>query len=342
MPSQDEYFAAVFDVTPVGIAIADERGHYVDVNPTYCRMFGYAREELIGQSFRLILRPEDRHLEADILRMALSHDRSAPNEWQVRTRDGGTLTVRSSFRPLQAPDGSTRVVTALADVTALYDTIDRLRDSEHRLQELNADLEHLVAARTAELAERNRELSDAVAKLEASRARVEHLALHDPLTGLPNRTQLRQVLDEMLALPGSFGVLFIDLDGFKPVNDTLGHDSGDLVLVTVAQRLREALPAECFVGRLGGDEFVAVLPHTDRAAACAVGEKLIAALAAPIVIEGGAQCQLGASIGVALGPQHGRNRRSLLTAADRAMYAAKRSGKGRVAVAGEDSAASAA
>ncbi|QDF98290.1 hypothetical protein CJ010_17970 [Azoarcus sp. DD4] len=344
MTSQDAFFAAVFEVSPVAIAIADERGHYVDVNPAYCAMFGYRRDELLGQSFRLILRPEDRHLEPLILQMALDNDQQAPNEWQVLARSGAVLTVRSSFRTLVSPEGDFRIVTALADVSALYQTIDRLRDSEHRLQLLNANLEHLVAERTAELATSNRELTDAVTKLEASRAHIEHLALHDPLTGLPNRTQLRHVLDEVLALPGqAFAVLFIDLDGFKPINDTHGHDAGDLTLIAIAHRLRETLPAECFVGRLGGDEFVAVLPQADAGTARAIGERLIQAVAEPIVMDdNGRECGLGASIGVALGPQHGRNRRALLTAADRAMYAAKRAGKGRVVIAGEDATASAA
>lgn len=342
MTSQDAFFAAVFDVSPVAIAIADERGHYVDVNPAYCAMFGYLRDELLGQSFRLILCPADRHLEPAILQMALANDQQAPNEWQVQARDGRVLTVRSSFRTLVSPEGDFRIVTALADVSALYQTIDQLRDSEHRLQQLNTRLEHLVAERTAALAQSNRELSNTIAELETSRAHVEHLALHDPLTGLPNRTQLRHVLDAMLDLPGqAFAVLFIDLDGFKPINDNHGHDAGDLTLVAVAHRLRDTLPPECFVGRLGGDEFVALLPQADAHSARSMGERLILAVAEPIVMDdSGRECGLGASIGVAIGPQHGRNRRALLTAADRAMYVAKRSGKGRVVVAGDESSTS--
>lgn len=170
---------------------------------------------------------------------------------------------------------------------------------------------------------------------EASRAEIERLALHDALTGLPNRAYLNQVLEEMLPsqAQGLGALLFIDLDGFKPVNDQLGHEAGDQALCTVAQRLRQCLEStEHFVGRLGGDEFVVALPNLpNEDAAFAVGHRIIAAISQPMFLEGSAQaCLLGASIGLAFIPHNGRTRTEILTAADDAMYEAKRSGKNRV------------
>lgn len=173
MTAVDDLFAAILDVSPVGIAIADENGCYIDVNPAYCEMFGYRREDLLGQTFGLILLPEQKMLEADILLMALNNDRSAPNEWQVMARSGNRLTVRSNFRTLTLPDGRRRIITVLHDITALHNTISQLQDSESRLQQSNEGLESMVAARTASLGAANQELLEAIGQLEDTRRALE-------------------------------------------------------------------------------------------------------------------------------------------------------------------------
>ncbi len=173
---------------------------------------------------------------------------------------------------------------------------------------------------------------------EADRERIEFLARHDTLTSLPNRTYFNSVMEELCTEGGNalHALLFIDLDGFKPINDSLGHDAGDEALRIAAQRLRQTLKAEDFVARLGGDEFVVVCRELDSsAAAVAVAERLLATLAEPMNLNGQVR-QMGASIGIALTSQHGENTTALLTAADHAMYAAKRGGKGRVVVAGDN------
>ncbi|MCX8087496.1 MAG: diguanylate cyclase [Rhodocyclaceae bacterium] len=170
---------------------------------------------------------------------------------------------------------------------------------------------------------------------EAARARIEFLAHHDVLTGLPNRGQFNARLEVLCgkAQTAPFAVLFIDLDGFKPINDTLGHEAGDEALKIIAQRLRHTLAAEDFVARLGGDEFVALCQDIASAeTAQAIGQRLLAAVSQPMRLQG-VPSQLGASIGIALWPQHGRTASELLTAADHAMYAAKRQGKGQVVLA---------
>jgi len=167
---------------------------------------------------------------------------------------------------------------------------------------------------------------------EAARERIEFLALHDTLTKLPNRAQFNARLEDLCAQPGTgmHAVLFLDLDGFKPINDTLGHEAGDEALRIAAHRLRHDLAANDFVARLGGDEFVAICHDVASAdAALAIGNRLLAAIAQPMTLLG-TPSRMGASIGIALLPQHGRTATEILTAADHAMYAAKRSGKGQV------------
>jgi len=153
-------------------------------------------------------------------------------------------------------------------------------------------------------------------------------ALHDVLTGLPNRALLHDRLAQALHAAGrdntGLALLLIDLDGFKMINDTLGHHQGDLLLREVGARLRAVLRERDTVARLGGDEFAALLPGDDGGGATLTAHKILAALATPVVAEG---CRLvvGASIGVALYPTHGTDAATLLRCADAAMYAAKRS-----------------
>jgi diguanylate cyclase (GGDEF)-like protein len=132
-----------------------------------------------------------------------------------------------------------------------------------------------------------------------------------------------------------FAVVLFDLDGFKEVNDTWGHPAGDRVLAMVAERARKCVRASDTLGRLGGDEFLAVLPETSEEGALAVAEKLRAALNEPYALDTG-PARVGASFGVALFPAHAEESDTLLSAADRALYTAKREGKGRVCLAQAD------
>ncbi|HYF95845.1 MAG TPA: GGDEF domain-containing protein [Symbiobacteriaceae bacterium] len=168
---------------------------------------------------------------------------------------------------------------------------------------------------------------------EAHQAREEirHIALHDTLTGLPNRLLLYDRLDMALSLARrhgrAAGVLMLDLDGFKAVNDRYGHDAGDEVLRTVAVRLRESLRDSDTAGRLAGDEFVVVLTELACAAdAGAVAEKLLARIAEPIWFEG-QQLQVTASIGIVVHAEGEISKHRLLKQADTAMYEAKARGR---------------
>jgi diguanylate cyclase (GGDEF)-like protein/PAS domain S-box-containing protein len=163
-----------------------------------------------------------------------------------------------------------------------------------------------------------------------SEERMRHEALHDPLTGLANRTLLRDRLEHALARSARegapTGVLFIDLDEFKRVNDAFGHAAGDAVLAELGQRLVHAVRPADTVARLGGDEFVVVCEEIDEETALALGRRLDAAIRRPLDIAG-AEHQLTASIGIALGRD---DPDSMMAAADAAVYQAKAAGRGRV------------
>ncbi|GAA4498481.1 hypothetical protein GCM10023158_21400 [Gluconacetobacter tumulicola] len=166
-------------------------------------------------------------------------------------------------------------------------------------------------------------------EIEAEK-RIGYLAHHDALTGLPNRLIFRRALEERLAVPDTaFGLLYIDLDGFKQVNDARGHQVGDALLRQVADRLRALCgdPA-MMLTRLGGDEFAILLPHDHQQPAGWHAERVVAALGRPFDLEQGQTVQIGASVGIALAPEHGEAPESLLTRADMALYAAKEDGKG--------------
>ncbi|HZU14909.1 MAG TPA: EAL domain-containing protein [Chloroflexota bacterium] len=157
---------------------------------------------------------------------------------------------------------------------------------------------------------------------------LRHQAHHDPLTGLPNRTLLHDRLGHALESAHrhdrSLALLLMDLDHFKEINDTFGHHSGDLLLKEVARRLCAALREADTVARLGGDEFAILLEETDSLAAEAVARKVLAAVAQPYTLDG-FRVDVKTSIGIALYPEHGGDRETLLRRADVAMYVAKRS-----------------
>jgi diguanylate cyclase (GGDEF)-like protein len=177
---------------------------------------------------------------------------------------------------------------------------------------------------------------DTVALLLA-RENSHRLAHHDSLTGLPNRARITEILQERTAA-GSlrqdhvFAVLLIDLDGFKAINDSLGHAAGDQILQEAAIRLRDVLPAGDLVGRLAGDEFVAISegPHVQRDIHV-LAERIVKTLARPFVLSE-AWVHIGASVGISLYPQHAQTGPQLLICADRALYAVKRSGKSAFAI----------
>jgi len=171
--------------------------------------------------------------------------------------------------------------------------------------------------------------------LEEKRRAIEHLALHDALTGLPNRFLMLAHLEQAVSLAQrhdmKVGVLFLDLDGFKPINDRLGHPVGDIVLQETARRLQSCVRDCDTASRYGGDEFVILLTEIwGEENAALVAEKVLAAINQPIQI-GSESVQVSSSIGIAIFPCDGSDAKALIEQADKAMYEAKQNGPGQFA-----------
>jgi diguanylate cyclase (GGDEF)-like protein/PAS domain S-box-containing protein len=175
---------------------------------------------------------------------------------------------------------------------------------------------------------------DDVTKEKQAEERMHYLAHYDALTGLSNRTlfadRLRQAISTAKRDKGHAALMFIDLDKFKPVNDELGHDIGDLLLKEVANRLHNCMRESDTVSRIGGDEFVVLLPNVDAAEdAMHVAEKILYSLNLPFELAGNS-ISISASLGVAIYPEHGSDEKMLTKNADSAMYNAKNNGRNNV------------
>ena len=178
-----------------------------------------------------------------------------------------------------------------------------------------------------------------VTSIKALQSVYEELAFTDTLTRLPNRKCFDDRLQHAAALArrggGTLALLYVDLDGFKPINDRYGHEAGDAALIEVAARLRSAVRDSDTVARLGGDEFAVILePNGDRETAIAAAERVLAAIAPRITI-GPHTVHLGASIGIAVAPAEGLDHVAFVRMADQAMYKAKDAGRGTYRIFGE-------
>ncbi|QLI80966.1 GGDEF domain-containing protein [Chitinibacter fontanus] len=313
-----EILSALFDISPSGIAIADEQGRYLQVNEAYCRLFGYSQNELIGQTFGLILLDSDKELEPEILALALNQDQSAPSEWQVKHRDGRVLFVHSAFKTFHAPDGSARILTILSDVTTLVATLRNMQDHELLLRKANENLEEIVSNRTMMLEHANKELA--------------RLATQDPLTGLYNRrafeTEAAKAIYTADRHQRPCSVLFLDIDHFKSINDQFGHAIGDEVLQKTAEKIITLLRCSDLVARWGGEEFVLLLPDTPLEQALVVGEKILDAIRSLQLFN--TQIQITISGGL-VERQLNTPLEHTLQQADMLLYQAKQSGRNRLA-----------
>lgn len=294
--------AAVFEHSALALVVTDATGLIRAVNPAAERLLGRPAVDMVDlvDIGRFCDRDELREL-ATLLSERLGHPVAPGVEYFVRSL-GADDTMHCELHLLR-PDGG-RMPVAL--------TVSAIRDESGAISGFVGSAQDNT--------ERKR-LAD----------EMMHLAYHDGLTGLPNRVLLEDRLGQAIrtnmrqGLPLS--LLFIDLDRFKPINDTWGHAAGDQVLSEVARRLRSALRASDTVARIGGDEFVVLLTTLKRADdAVVVADKLVDALSDPILI-GGRELQVGASIGIVHAPEDGVEPQTLLRRADAAMYAAKETGR---------------
>jgi len=295
--------ALILDNATIGITFLRERA-IQRCNPRMEEMLGYPPGELIGRTTRIVHVSDEAFDEVGrIGYAAMASGEAYTEERQLRRKDGSLVwckVVGRAIDPARPLEGS---IWIYDDITA-----------EHAARE---GLERMVAERTSELRD--------------AQERAQHLADHDALTGLPNRRLLEDRLTQALALSQrnrkQTAVMFVDLDRFKAINDSLGHTVGDQVLKEVAQRLVKQLRVGDTVCRIGGDEFVVVLPESKRSTDAAnVAAKIIETLSRPVQV---ADRELGVtpSIGIAVFPEDGRDAGMLIRNADAAMYHAKESGR---------------
>jgi len=226
------------------------------------------------------------------------------------------------------------LVLAWSGLYLTFRPLFKAADHADRMTRGEIPLEPLPIARNDEVGHLTAAFNRLLAKLSESQDQLNRMAHHDMLTGLPNRLlladRLRQALERARRNHTQLALLFLDLDGFKPINDKLGHEGGDEALRQVAQRFAEAIRHSDTLARVGGDEFVIVLADIDAGdaldAACAVAEKCMEAMASAFVVRD-TICPLGVSIGIAAGDETCAAD-DLLLAADRAMYKAKEAGRG--------------
>ncbi len=230
------------------------------------------------------------------------------------------------------------LVLASLGLAHVFRPLRRTAEHADRMTRGECPLEPLPVLRNDEVGHLTAAFNRLLRKLSESQAALAQAAHHDALTGLPNRMLLADRLSQARVLAQRKGsriaLLFLDLDGFKPINDSLGHEAGDEVLRLVAGRLSGCVRASDTLARVGGDEFVILMGDLDsqaEQAAARVAAKCIEALAEPFPVQG-ESCRLGVSIGIALGDGEGAAN-TLLLQADQAMYRAKESGRGRYVIA---------
>lgn len=255
---------------------------------------------------------------------------------RIPTAEAFASVSRAKFLVALGSAAAVLVFLALSGIglMVIFRPLLRAATQADRMTRGDLPLEPLQVVREDEVGHLTMAFNRLLAKLQANQLALEQMAHHDPLTGLPNRTLLSDRLTQALARAQRngthMGVLYLDLDGFKPINDSLGHEAGDATLIEVTRRLGAVVRDSDTLARLGGDEFMMVMedldttPERAEAAACAVATKCLRALEAPITLEHGA-CRIGLSIGIAVGDGHSAQD-DLRTAADDAMYKAKQSG----------------
>jgi len=283
----EERFSSTMELAAIGIAHVGDQGRFIYVNPQLCAMLGYTEQELLSMTVRDVSHPGDVTLT---------------DESSDKLRSGQIRSFKMEKRYLRK-DG-TPVWVGL--------TIASKRNRNGVYQYDISVVEDISARKGAE-------------------ERIQYLATHDGLTGLPNRVLFGQILQLAIETARRYdrklAVLFIDLDRFKIINDTLGHEAGDVLLREMAARLRECLRASDVVARLGGDEFVVLLQEiNDAAQAATVARNILSVVMKPLVILG-QECRVTGSIGICMHPAHGQDDHTVMKNADMAMYLAKEEGK---------------
>ncbi|UWU16398.1 EAL domain-containing protein [Rhizobium sullae] len=298
------------EISRIGVFEADLDAGTVEWDDRLLAMYGLEGTPRIklSEAWEQALHPDDREGTLKNLEISLEKDRGLLQEFRIIRGDGAERVIRARSAFFLDADGKRKLIGANWDVTeevSLRNDLQKAKD--------------LAEARNQEL--------------EAARESIEHLALHDYLTELPNRRYLDRMLDERSRECRENGltlaVLHIDLDRFKQINDTLGHRAGDAMLKHVARVLKESVRSSDFVARIGGDEFVVVCTIDSAPKKLSnMAARIIRELSKPVRYEGH-DCRFGASIGIAADSGRDLDAKQLLLNADIALYRAKGAGRNR-------------
>jgi diguanylate cyclase (GGDEF)-like protein/PAS domain S-box-containing protein len=291
LQDSQERFSSTVELAAIGICHVDLDGRLIHVNRQLAEMLGYDKDELVGKTVRAISHQDDAEAADDFLRQLSGGEIKAFKlEKRYLRKDGKVVWVR-------------------------INTVMKRSDEGKPLHHISV-VEDISESKSAE-------------------ARIEHLATHDSVTGLPNRALFGQILGQRIGEEADAhrdlcAVLFVDLDRFKSINDSLGHQTGDSVLKAVAHRITSGVRSTDRVARFGGDEFIVLLSDLkDAGQATAIAEQILRSLQLPVKVNG-RELRVTASIGVAVYPDDGAEPQTLLRHADMAMYAAKEDGRNEV------------
>ncbi len=279
---------SILNTVSEGILTFDVQGRIQTFNPAAEKVFGRKAQDVIGENFACVL-PKDKQAKY----ISFFERKIAQGRSNLMGRPHELMGMHFDNGPFPL---------------------------EMTISEVQVGNERIFTAVFRDITERKQ-----------SEERIRHMAHHDTLTGLPNRLLFTDRLAHALKISERYDkvliLMFIDLDKFKPINDTLGHEAGDVVLIEVAKRFKTLVRESDTVARIGGDEFVILLEELDTIeAGVKVAQKVVSCLEEPI-IAGGRKCRLGASIGVAYFPENSTDADELMRMADEAMYAVKTSGR---------------
>jgi diguanylate cyclase (GGDEF)-like protein/PAS domain S-box-containing protein len=300
-----EFLQEVINTIPDPVFVKNQQHQWIVLNDAFCQFIGYPLEKLLEKSDYEFLPQNEADVSWQHDQLVFASGSAIENEEEFTNSEGVTHLVATKKSLHKDAAGNLFLVGVMRDITERKRIEEELKRTAAELLRSNTELQH-------------------------SQDRLRYLAYHDSLTGLPNRKLFYDHLDQSLSWAKSnnlsLALLFLDLDGFKQVNDTLGHDSGDLLLVKVAQRLTLSLRGSDIVSRLGGDEFTVILPGIAKAHAAAVAEKILTTLSQEFNLNGHA-IVVTVSIGISIYPFNGNTQEALLKQADLAMYQAKQMGK---------------
>jgi diguanylate cyclase (GGDEF)-like protein/PAS domain S-box-containing protein len=283
----EEKYRTILESIQDGYFEIDLTGKYTFFNDSMCRIHGYSKEELMGMNNR-------QHTDKE----------NAKKVFQTFNNVYNTGVPAEGFDwQIIRKDGTKRYIET---------SVSPKKDSSGKPTGFRGIIRDITERKRAE-------------------ERIQYLATHDALTGLPNRTMFIQLLNQAIRYAQrnkrQLAVFFIDLDRFKIINDTMGHEAGDQLLQEIAKRFKQSLRAVDVVGRLGGDEFIMLIEEVAEWSQFAlIAQKLLSSAMKPIVLQG-EECQITASIGISLYPKDGTDEQTLMKNADMAMYFAKEEGK---------------